>query len=190
MDGEHLRAQNQIRESKMSKAREGFKVEKFGKGRNAIQSNYANEVVGALNMLGSIQIIRGEADKVVYGDNGVIIQLKRSSEDGAAGTSSNPFRIYSTTSWLKYKVTTGKAITTGNPIAVSAVETEFTITSGVTYYWFYLEMTATTAEVKVSATTPTWSTNLIPIGWVNTVDTGIGVINQVLRDHVFNPCAT
>lgn len=177
-------------DSKSQWSSAGFSIQPFGKGRNAIQSEHANDLVDALNILGKIELLRGEDDKVLYADNGLTIQLKRAAEDGASGSSANPFRIYSTTSWLKYKVTTGFAITTGNPISVAAVESEFTITSGVTYYWFYLEMTATTAEVKASATTPTWSTNLIPIGWVNTVDTGIGVINQVLKDHVFNPCAT
>ena len=103
---------------------------------------------------------------------------------------SNPFQIYQSTSWLKYKVTTGKVIATGDPITPTNVEAEITITSGVARYWFYLEMTSTTAEVKTSATTLTWSNTLIPIGWVDTSVTNVGTINQFLRDHVFNPCAT
>jgi hypothetical protein len=102
----------------------------------------------------------------------------------------HPFRIYQSDTWLKYKVTDGIAITTGNPITVTNTETEITITSGVTYYWFYLEMTATTCEVKSSATTLVWSNLLIPIGWVDTTVANVGDINQALKDNVFNPCAT
>lgn len=105
----------------------------------------------------------------------------------------NPFRIYQSDTWLKYKVTTGKVITTGDPITATNIETEITITSGVLRYWFYMEMTATTAEVKTSATTLAWSALLIPIGWVDTL-TGVATttpdIQQFITTNIFNPCAT
>lgn len=63
----------------------GFKLEKLGKGRNAIQSKVANELVRALNQVGTITVIRGQEDKVIYGDNGVIIQLKNSDSAAAGG---------------------------------------------------------------------------------------------------------
>lgn len=53
----------------------GFKIEPFGKGRNAIQSAYANEVVDCLNPLGNIKLTRGKDDKVFYSDVDVTIQL-------------------------------------------------------------------------------------------------------------------
>jgi hypothetical protein len=170
----------------------GFKIKPFGKGRNAIQSAYANELVDCLNPLGNIKLTRGKEDKVFYSDVDVTIQLETDSGAGLGADSSNPFRIYQTTSWLKYKVTTGIVISTSDPITLVGAETEQTLTGGVTRYWFYLDMTSTTAEIKKSATTLTWSANLIPIGWVDT-STGIGTstatIYQVLKDHVFNPCA-
>lgn len=103
---------------------------------------------------------------------------------------SNPFRIYQTTDYLHYKVSDGYVVGTGDPITVTGVDTELVLTSGVATYWIYLEMTATTAEIKKSATTLTWSSTLIPIGWVDTQTVGAGIIYQMLKDHVFNPCAT
>jgi hypothetical protein len=105
----------------------------------------------------------------------------------------NPFRITQSADWLTYKVSDGIAITTGDPISVTNVDTDITITAGVEFYWIYLEMTATTAEVKASATTLEWSSLLIPIGWVDTLTheaDEVATINQVLRDNVFNPCVT
>jgi hypothetical protein len=103
----------------------------------------------------------------------------------------NLFNIYQSSTWLKYKVTAGYLITTGNPITVTNTETEITITTGVARYWFYLDVTATTAAIATSATTLTWdATNKIPIGWVDT-DTysaeSRAVIHQ--REHIFVPCA-
>jgi hypothetical protein len=102
-----------------------------------------------------------------------------------------PFQIYQTTTWLKYKVKTGIVITTGNPITATGIESEFTITSGVSRYWFYIDMTSSAAEVKTSSTTLTWSKSKIPVGYVDT-STGSGsstaYIYQVLSDNVFNPC--
>lgn len=102
----------------------------------------------------------------------------------------DPFRIYQTTDYLHYKVSDGYVVGTGDPITVTGVDTELVLTSGVATYWIYLEMTATTAEIKKSSTTLTWSSTLIPIGWVDTQTDGAGIIYQMLKDHVFNPCAT
>lgn len=132
-----------------------------------------------------VKEVRGNG-KLIENTDGKIIIIN----DAPRPVDTNPFRIYQSDTWLKYKVTTGKVIAAGDPITPTNVETEITITSGVARYWFYLEMTATTAEVKTSATTLTWSTTLIPIGWVDTSVTNVGTINQFLRDHVFNPCAT
>jgi hypothetical protein len=112
---------------------------------------------------------------------------------GKSSQSSNPFTISQSTDWLTYKVSDGIAITTGDPISVANVDTDIAISAGVLHYWIYLEMTATTAEVKASSTTLEWSTLLIPIGWVDTATNEVGevaTIYQVLRDNIFNPCAT
>lgn len=65
-------------------ASNGFKIAPFGKGRNAIQSAHTNDLVDALNMLGTITVIRGTEDKVLYADNGVIIQLKSSEVEASS----------------------------------------------------------------------------------------------------------
>lgn len=101
-----------------------------------------------------------------------------------------PFQIYQTTTWLKFKVTTGYVITTGVAVTPALVETEFTITSGVLRYWFYLDLTAA-ATVAASSTLPTWGIDIIPIGWVDTSTYSAesrSVIYQFTRDHVFSPC--
>lgn len=111
--------------------------------------------------------------------------------NNSIGGGDHPFRIYQTTSWLKYKVTTGWFKPNGATIVPTDVETEITITSGVAEYWFWLEVTNTTASVASSATEPDWTINQIPIGWVDT-NTYSGdsraVINQFLKDHVYIPC--
>ena len=81
MDGRYLRAHHEIHQSEVNqtpttKSAGGFKLQEFGKGRNAIQSKYANELVRALNKLGRIRIVRGKTDMVFYSDNEVTIQLR------------------------------------------------------------------------------------------------------------------
>jgi hypothetical protein len=58
----------------------GFKLARFGKGRNAIQSIFANDLVDALNSLGRIEIVRvpnseGARDRVLYSDANVTLEL-------------------------------------------------------------------------------------------------------------------
>ena len=169
----------------------GFSIQPFGKGRNAIQSKHANDLVDALNIVGRIRIQRGQKDSVIYADNGVFITIKDRQYETDAETF--PFQIYQSGTWLKYKVKTGYYITTGNPITVTAIETEFTLTSGVLRYWFYIDASGATPEVKTSSTTLDWSSNKIPLGWVDT-STGstanVSTPYQFVRDHIFNPCIT
>lgn len=70
----------------------GFKLEPFGKGRNAIQTTYANELVNCLNPLGKISIVRGKEDKVLYSDAGVTLQIAKAEETSAVGGASSIFR--------------------------------------------------------------------------------------------------
>lgn len=178
-------------ESLSTWASNGFKIQPFGKGRNAIQSNHANDLVDGLNILGRITVSRGAGDVVYYADNGVTIQLKSSAVLAAESSLLNPFSIYGTqTSWLHYKVTTGWVVRGGVPILASNIETEFPISASVLYYWFYMELTDTTAVISTSATTLAWSCTKIPLGWVDTL-TGVGTntpsIVNLNRDHLFNP---
>lgn len=103
-----------------------------------------------------------------------------------------PFSIVPSSTWLKYQVTTGYVITSGDVITPTGTDTDITLTSGVERYWIYLDVTTSTAAVQSSATTPTWDTNKIPIGWVDT-DTDSGTSKstayQFLTDHVYIPCA-
>ena len=179
-------------ESLSTWASNGFRIQPFGKGRNAIQSDHANDLVDGLNMLGKITVARGEKDDVFYAaDNGVIIQLKSSAVEAAESSLLNPFRIYRTaTSWLHYKVTTGWVVRGGVPILATNIETEFPISASVLYYWFYMELTDTTAVISTSATTLAWSCTKIPLGWVDTL-TGVATTTPTIvnlnRDHLFNP---
>ena len=102
-----------------------------------------------------------------------------------------PFLLYQSGTWLQWKVTDGILITTSDPITVTNVETQFTLTSGVARYWFYIDVTATTGTIATSATTLVWSATKIPLGWVNTTNTtdSISVPTQFFPLHLFNPCA-
>ncbi len=170
----------------------GFVIAPFGKGRNAIQSKHANDLVDALNILGRIKIKRADKDEVFYSDTGLTLQLKDEEIALSESEQAAPFEIYQSGTWLQYKVKTGIIIANGDPITASDIETEFVLTSGVLRYWFYIEMDSTTASINVSSTTQEWSVNKIPIGWVDTQSgssSSISTIYQVLRDHVFNPCS-
>lgn len=125
-------------------------------------------------------------------ERGPMGTTQRPRVTGGGAAQDIPFQIYQTSTWLKYKVKAGDVITTADPIVATGIEVEKTITSGVLRYWFYIEMTSTTAEIKVSATTLTWDSNKIPIGWVDTQTdsaTSKATIHQFVRDHIFNPCA-
>jgi hypothetical protein len=141
-----------------------------------------------LNAAKASQIQSGVGYKVKRDTFGTTLVIDQLTKDGLP-----PFHIYQqSSSWLDFKVSTGYIITTGDPIEPTNTETTLTLSGGVLRYWIYLEMTATEAEVKKSATTLEWSADKIPIGWVDT-STGSGtetaIVYQVLKGHVFDPCA-
>jgi hypothetical protein len=109
----------------------------------------------------------------------------------AAGKFIPPFQLYQSGTWLQWKVTTGYFKPAGATIIPTDVETQFTLTSGVAEYWFWLEVTNTTAVVTASATEPTWTINKVLIGWVDT-DTDsasfIATPYQFLLTNVQIPC--
>ena len=102
-----------------------------------------------------------------------------------------PFQLYQSGTWLQWKVTTGWFKPAGPTIVPTDVETQFTLTSGEAEYWFWLEVTNTTAVVTASATEPTWTINQVLIGWVDT-DTdsasSIATPYQFLLTNVQIPC--
>lgn len=103
---------------------------------------------------------------------------------------SHPFKIYQTGSWLTYKVSAGYAVTTGSRITVTNVDTDIPVVDS-SLNWIYIEMTATTAVVKTTTTTLTWSATLIPVGYVDTSTyhtTTKPIIYQLLKSDIFNPC--
>jgi len=70
----------------------GWKIEPFGKGRNAIKSKHTNDLVDALNILGKINITWGDTDEVYYADNGLTLQL--SKDGGGSGIGQSKISTY------------------------------------------------------------------------------------------------
>lgn len=66
----------------------GWRLQHFGKGRSAIQSKHANELVDCLNALGNITIQSGTENSIVYSDSNVVITVSGSPADEttASGT--------------------------------------------------------------------------------------------------------
>jgi hypothetical protein len=97
----------------------------------------------------------------------------------------HPFAIYQTGT-LKYKVRDGLVIITDAPAIVpTGLETELTSPGGADY-WIVCDLTTTTAVVSGTASSPVFSTEKIPIGWIDSE----GAIHQFLHDNIFSPCVT
>lgn len=116
------------------------------------------------------------------------LRLRRSASE----TVGHPFKIKRGSTWLKFIVGDGMIITTGDVIdPILDIGTELILTAGVAKYWIYIEMTATDAGVLTSATTPTWDSSKVPIGYVDT-DTyeadERSVIKQFTKTNIYNPC--
>jgi len=93
----------------------------------------------------------------------------RMRPQGGVQTGGFPFEIYQNGTWLEWAVRTGYVVETGNPWVPAEVDSTFTLTSGVPFYWLWLDVEA--QEVKQSDTVLEWTAKVIPIGWVDT-DTG------------------
>ncbi len=96
---------------------------------------------------------------------------------------------YRGSTWLKWSLSSGRIVTTGGIVIPTAVDTEFTLTSGVAAYWFYIDF-ASTPEVKTSATALTWSTELVPVAIVDTATYSAQTIAVPYRVDLFNPCVS
>ena len=158
--------------------------------------NFPNEMSGTHPLAGwcnkllraakASRVSNGIGYKTRIGSDGTILEVDVASRAGV----SEPFKIYQTSSWLTYKVTTGYIVRSANPITATGIEADKTLTAGVARYWFYIEMTASAAEIKTSATTLAWSCDKVPIGWVDTLTgqaTTTAQIYQLNKDHIFSP---
>lgn len=96
---------------------------------------------------------------------------------------------YRGSTWLKWSLSSGRIVTTGGIVIPTAVDTEFTLTSGVAAYWFYIDF-ASTPEVKTSATALTWSTELVPVAIVDTATYSAQTFAVPHRVDLFNPCVS
>lgn len=179
---------------KIPTSENGWRIPDFGygTGRTAIRPDDANELVVALNALGRMTITRGGAtDKVVFSDYNVAINLREDpNTESLTAAINHPFKIYQTGTWLQFKVMSGYVITTGDPITPSGLETTITTTTNKPRHWIYVDITPSTATIQNTFTTPTWATDKIPIGWVDTTNTTAerAVIYQFTHDNIFNPC--
>lgn len=126
-----------------------------------------------------------------YTDAGIIPSI--SPSPGGSGGQPYPFKIVRGSTWLKFKVKPGLYINTGNPLTITNLDTELTLTANVSKYWIVIDMTTTGATISTSSTTPTWSVSKLPIGYVDT-DTYAAdertVIQQIQRTDIVNPCLT
>lgn len=164
----------------------------LGTGRTAIRPKDANDVVIALNALGKMKIKRGgDTDKISFSRANVIITLREDpNTESLTAAINHPFKIYQTGTWLQFKVMDGVVITTGNEITPSGLETTITTTTNKARHWIYMDVTTSTATIQNTFTTPTWTVDKIPIGWVDTTDTAgeVAIIHQFIHDNVFLPC--
>lgn len=103
-----------------------------------------------------------------------------------------PFRIYQGSTWLKAKVATGPVQITGDLIVPSNADTDLTLVTATAKNWIYVDLTTTTAVFAASSSLPTFGIDKIPIGYVDTTDTGdeIQVITQIWKTNIFSPCVT
>lgn len=159
--------------------------------------NWPNEISGTHPLAGwcnkllraakASRVHKGLGYDISHTTDGTILKLAA----GGGGVTINPFTIYQSSTWLKFKVTTGYVIKTGDAIVPALVETEFTVNTGVGSAWLYIDLSDDT--IKLTETTPTWTVDEIPIGWVDTSTYAAqtrSVIYQFLTTHVYNPCTT
>lgn len=156
-----------------------------GTGKLARASN------GLIDFGRSLRPLESNDTLLEHGPLGTIRRARKSISGSSIET---PFEIYQSGSWLEFKVKVGYVIMNGEPvISVGGVETLFTLTSGVTRYWFLITLTVGAATISISPTVPAWSATVIPIGWVDT-DThsaeSASTIYQFVHDNIFSPCIT
>lgn len=122
-----------------------------------------------------------------YTSKGIVPRVIPSGR--SAVTPTNPFKIYVTDeAALTFKVTTGKITTVATPFEPTNIDSTFTLTAGSPYFWFYLDLSSDEATIVTSDDPPEWSVNSVPLGYVDTsVDPS--EITQLVRDHIFIPCA-
>ena len=159
--------------------------------------NWPNELAGAhplaawgnklLRACKANEVVSGRGSRITRTAAGTVITPNSSSQRF------HPFQIQQTSTWLKYTVGPGYVIIGGDPIVPTYAGDghEFTITSGVSRFYFCLVLTPTTAIISTSSTLPVWAVDLIPLGWVDTNTysaSSASVVYQFLNENVFSPC--
>lgn len=140
-------------------------------------------------------LCKGRGYKLNATAAGTVLQIE--SETGGVH---HPFKISNGTSWLEFNVAPGYVITTGAPFLPTGI-TELdgtlhphTITSPYANFYVVLAiLSASSAAVSTSSTLPTFATDIIPLGWIDTstyAASSRSVIYQFWRDNVFSPCIT
>lgn len=131
-------------------------------------------------------ILPGVGYKVRNSESGVILEILPAAGQASP---SNPFAISVVDDEaLTFQVTPGKITTTGIPIPPSNIDDTFTLEAGSPYYWFYLDVSADAATIETSDDPGDWSVNKIPLGYVDTSVEPVEIV-QLVRDHIFIPCA-
>lgn len=129
-------------------------------------------------------LLAGLGYKVRQTESGVILEILPGT---GGGSLLNPFRISEvsrTETSITVRVANGKITTTGAPFEPDNIATTFPLSLSADHY-VYLSITATTATILTTLGGITWSVNKIPLGIVG----ADGVITQLVRDHIFVPCA-
>jgi hypothetical protein len=151
---------------------------------------FLQEVWDAIQVFGRIVDQPGKLT-VEYTNGGIV--LTPQSPGATAASSPHPFKIVRGSTWLKYIIKTGHVITatTETPVIPTDVETEITVTAGAAQYWFYVNIAGATPAIEHSASIPTWTEALVPIGYVITTneedeESEIGL--QFLRENIYSPC--
>lgn len=133
-------------------------------------------------------LVTGVGYKLQASSSGTVLQIM----DEAKAVL--PFTICRTDSWLKFKVSTGYVIASDHAFVPTYAGDghEFTITSGVSKFYFVLAITSpTTGSISTSSTLPAWGIDVIPIGFVDTNTysaSSASVITQFIHDNIFSPC--
>lgn len=106
-----------------------------------------------------------------------------------------PFQVYrSDPEALKFKLTEGWIVTTGDEFQPGNMTAEHTLAEGQVYYC-YLDLTTTAATVVFATVRPTWSVNKIYVAKVTTTAPPAegqppgATIRQILAENPQIPCA-
>lgn len=161
--------------------------------------NWPNEMSGShplaswcnklLRAARASRVVSGVGYKTKLTTDGMLLQIEAG---GGGEVPQNPFTIYrhqaAVGTGLVFRVSSGYVISTGAPFMPTGLETDISVTAGVSRFWFFLNIQNSTASLATSPVDLTWSASQVPIGFVNTVPLS-PVVFQFVRDHVFSGSA-